>query len=210
MAQSTDGRGFSFEQVRQLQDDFLQNRTLTTDSTNASHLQNTAAINQAIGARSEAQIESDENLQNLRNRGMMDMQNSKNASDMNLLNTRLNAQQAMNTSNNLFNAVSNVGGGLIGGLLSGGISAGLIALQGKVQRDNFDYMTQTAENAYASSGLPSWLAFNKSGINNFPTTAQNLSGSAYLTSTIPGTVTANSYLGTATQAAMGVGQAPDM
>lgn len=137
------------------------------------------------------------------------LQNSRFSNLESLQNTRLQAQQSMQTSNN----ISNFARGALnfgGGLLSSGLQFAANNQLASLQRQNFDYMTGKASDAFSNAGLPSWLAFqnNPQMMNQLPKTAQVYSGQNMMVSSLPGNPMSQAWTGSQSQAAFGFGDLP--
>jgi len=141
-----------------------------------------------------------QNSQNLQSNSFdfqTQMQNSRIAAQGNFQSTGIKAMfgsQAMATAGNL------VGSGLQ--FLANNQMASL-------QRQNFDYMTGKASDAYSQAGLPSYLAFSPSTMMNaMPRTAQMVTGVNSLSSSLPGNPMSIPWTGSQSQATFGVGDIP--
>lgn len=194
---------------------------------NATTLQTQALRNQGnydttnLTTRSNAQVQSIRNSGNLavqrsQNFGNLDRQESANAGQ--LQNTMLKGQfsaseLATTIAGNFKNTGLSAGLGLASGLIQTGVNylsaKSLLSQQAELQRQNFDYMTNKAENAYTSSGLPSWLAFSGgAGAQAFPHQSQAVNGSNFFTSSLPGNTSQLAWTGSQSQLALGVGNIP--
>lgn len=124
-------------------------------------------------------------------------------------------QSAANVATQGAFGLASAGIGVASGLISGGLNylyaKNLINQQAAAQRTNFDYMTNKAENAFTSQGLPSWLAFTGgAGAGMLPKTSQSLGGQNFFTSALPGNTSQLAWTGSQSQLALGVGSVPDV
>lgn len=125
-----------------------------------------------------------------------------------------NLVQSQFTNNLKTGAVSSAFN-LTGNLISSGINylatSALLNQQASLQRENFDYTTSKAANAYTDAGLPSWLAYGGgSGMNAFPRQTQTLSGNNLYTSSLPGNQSSMIWTGSSSQMAFGSGDLPSV
>lgn len=101
-----------------------------------------------------------------------------------------------------------MGSSLLGGVANGITSSLLMNQQASLQRQNFDYMTGKAQDAYTQAGLPSWLAFSPSSMSMLPRSSQVVSGNNFFNSQLPGNPTATPWTGSDSQVTFGVGNIP--
>lgn len=188
----------SLEQARQLNLQNIQNtQELALNGQNFTAQQN--QLNRDMSNSQFTQgIQSAQNLQQSRFNSLNTLQDS-----------RLSAFQNMQTNNNITNfarGALNFGGGL----LSSGLQFAANNQIASLQRQNFDYMTDKASDAYTASGLPSWLAYsqNPAMMNALPRTAQVFSGQNMMQSSLPGNPMSQAWTGSESQSAFGMGNVP--
>lgn len=146
----------------------------------------------------QTQIAANQNLQDSRFNSLNSLQAQ-----------RLQASQSMQSSNiasSFARSALNFGGGL----LSTGLQFAMNNQIASLQRQNFDYMTTKASDAFTNAGLPSWMAFtqNTGLMSQLPRTAQAVSGQNMMVSALPGNPLSQSWTGSESQSAFGVGDVP--
>lgn len=97
-----------------------------------------------------------------------------------------------------------------GGLISSGLQFALNNQIASLQRQNFDFMTNKASDAFTNAGLPSWMAYtqNSGMMNTLPRTAQVFNGQNMMSSSIPGNPLSQAWTGSESQSAFGFGDVP--
>lgn len=115
--------------------------------------------------------------------------------------------------NNLATGAISSAFNLTGNLISSGINylttSALLNQQASLQRQNFDYTTNKAADAYTAAGLPSWLAYSGgSGMSQLPRQTQSISGNNLYTSSLPGNQSSVIWTGSSSQMAFGTGDIP--
>lgn len=192
-------QGLENQRVLNLQNIAAQ-REFNTSGQNFTAVQN-QLNRQATTSNIELQNQSAANLQNARFNSLNQLQTQ-----------RLQTFQSMQTTNNIAKfagSALNFGGGLI----SAGLQFAANNQAASLQRQNFDYMTTKASDAYSQAGLPSWLAFQNTGssqmmMNSLPRTAQVFSGSNMMQSSLPGNPMSQAWTGSESQSALGMGNVP--
>lgn len=205
---------FNFSSSEALQNNFLQNQ-------NYQQLQNfgqqRALQNATIDSANQLQTQRI-NFSTQTNQTNNDFQQQLQQNQFAHSNDMQQAQfnQAQQMQNNAFanNIKANALGSAVnlgGNLLSSGVNylmtSSLINQQAQLQRQNFDYMTGKAEDAYTQAGLPDWLAFGGNA-SLFPKQVQQISGTNSFASAIPGNSSSLIWTGSSSQLALGTGAIP--
>lgn len=137
------------------------------------------------------------------------LQDSRFNSLNSLQSSRLQTQQSMQ-SNSIASSFARGALNLGGGVIAAGLQYGLNNQIASLQRQNFDFMTNKASDAFTNAGLPSWMAYTQTtGLQNqLPRTSQVFSGQNMMTSSIPGDPMSQAWTGSESQSAFGFGDVP--